>query len=123
MARQRQLVPAPQIRDLPQRRPPKDRALSSPHPTRTHHPLGDEPKLVWQSFGFWIRTVRPGLAPSEQVAAIALGNTFPEVLVTTAKTVILVKFLRDRVDLSKVERTSLAGTKGRTSQFGTLKRI
>ena len=66
------------------------------------------PKLVWQSFGSWIRTVRPGLAPSEQVVAIALRNTFPEFLAIAAKTVILVKFLRDRLDLSRTEGTSLA---------------
>src|ERR1022692_3979826 len=67
-----------------------------------------KPNLVWQSFGSWIRTVRPGLAPSEQVVAIALRHTFPEFLATAAKTVILVKFLRDRLDLSRVEGTSLA---------------
>ena len=67
-----------------------------------------KPNLVWQSFGSWIRTVRPGLAPSEQVVAIALRHTFPEFLATAAKTVILVKFLRDRLDLSRAEGTSLA---------------
>ena len=67
-----------------------------------------KPKSVWQSFGSWIRTVRPGLAPSEQVVGIALRNTFPEFLATAAKTVILVKFLRDRLDLSRTEGTSLA---------------
>jgi hypothetical protein len=44
------------------------------------------PKLVWRSFGSWIRTVRPGLAPSEQVVAVALRNTLPEFLATVAKT-------------------------------------
>jgi len=48
------------------------------------------------------------LAPSEQVVAIALRNTFPEFLASAAKTVILVKFLRDRLDLSRTEGTSLA---------------
>jgi hypothetical protein len=67
-----------------------------------------KPNLVWQSFGSWIRTIRPGLAPSEQVVAIALRHTFPEFLVTAAKTVILVKFLQDRLDLSRTEGTSLA---------------
>ena len=67
-----------------------------------------QPNLVWQSFGSWIRTIRPGLAPSEQVVAIALRHTFPEFLATAAKTVILVKFLRDRLDLSRAEGTSLA---------------
>jgi len=66
------------------------------------------PQRVWQSFGSWIRTVRPGLTPSEQVAAIALRNTLPEFLATAAKTSILVKFIRDRIDLSRSEGTSLA---------------
>jgi len=66
------------------------------------------PKSVWRSFGSWIRTIRPGLAPSEQVAAIAMRNTLPEFLAGAAKTAILVKFLRDRLDLSRSEGTSLA---------------
>jgi hypothetical protein len=66
------------------------------------------PKSVWRSFGSWIRTVRSALAPSEQVVAIALRNTLPEFLTTAAKTLILVKFIRDRIDLSRSEGTSLA---------------
>jgi hypothetical protein len=66
------------------------------------------PKSVWRSFGSWIRTIRPGLAPSEQVAAIAMRNTLPEFLAGAAKTAILVKFLRDRLDLSRSEGTRLA---------------
>ena len=67
-----------------------------------------QPKLVWRSFGSWIRTIRPGLAPSEQVVAIALRNTLPQFLATAAKTSILVKFIQDRLDLSRTEGTSLA---------------
>ena len=66
------------------------------------------PKRIWRSFGSWIRTVRPGLAPSEQVAAIAMRNTLPEFLAGAAKTAILVKFLRDRLDLSRSEGINLA---------------
>jgi len=66
------------------------------------------PQRVWQSFGSWIRTIRPGLAPSEQVTAIAMRNTLPEFLAGAAKTSILVKFIRDRIDLSRFEGTSLA---------------
>jgi hypothetical protein len=67
-----------------------------------------KPTLVWQSFGSWIRTVRSGLAPSEQVVAIALRNTLPEFLATAAKPSILVKFIRERLDLHRTEGTSLA---------------
>ena len=66
------------------------------------------PNQVWRSFGSWIRTVRDGLAPSEQVVAMALRNTLPEFLTTAAKTAILVKFIRNRIDLSRSEGTSLA---------------
>jgi hypothetical protein len=65
------------------------------------------PKRVWRFFGSWLRTVRPGLAPSEQVVAVALRNTLPEFLATAAKTPILVKFLRHRLDLSRAEGTRL----------------
>ena len=67
-----------------------------------------QPKMVWRSFGSWIRTVRPGLAPSEQVVAVALRHTLPEFLATAAKTSILVKFIQARLDLSRTEGTSLA---------------
>jgi len=67
-----------------------------------------QPKLVWQSFGSWIRTIRPGLAPSEQVVALALRNTLPQFLTSAAKPSILVKFVRERLDLSRTEGTSLA---------------
>jgi len=65
-------------------------------------------KLVWQSFGSWIRTIRPGLAPSEQVTAIALANTLPGLLSGSARTTTLEKFLRDRIDLSRTEGINLA---------------
>jgi len=66
------------------------------------------PKLVWRSYGAWLRTIRPGLAPSEQVVAIALRNTLPEFLAVGANISILVKFIRDRLDLSRSEGIDLA---------------
>jgi len=66
-----------------------------------------EPKSVWQCFGSWIRTIRPGLAPSEQVTAIALENTLPGFIAGSDKTSILVKFLRHRIDVSRSEGTRL----------------
>ena len=33
------------------------------------------PKLVWASFGSWLRTIRPGMAPSELVVATALRHS------------------------------------------------
>jgi hypothetical protein len=63
---------------------------------------------VWRSFGSWIRTIRPGLAPSEQVVAIAMRHALPEFIACAAKTPIFVKFLRDRIDLSRTEGIYLA---------------
>jgi hypothetical protein len=50
---------------------------------------------------------RPELRASEQVVAVALRDTLPEFLTTAAKTSILVKFIRDRLDLSGTEAISL----------------
>lgn len=61
------------------------------------------PKLIWHSFGSWIRTIRPGLAPSELVVAIALRNTLPEFLADTDEALIFTKFLRHRIDISRTE--------------------
>jgi hypothetical protein len=63
---------------------------------------------VWRSFGSWIRTIRPGLAPSEQVVAIAMRHALPEFIASAAKASIFVKFLRDRLDLSRTEGINLA---------------
>ena len=63
---------------------------------------------VWRSFGSWIRTIRPGLAPSEQVAAIAMRHALPAFIASAAQTSIFVKFLRDRLDLSRSEGINLA---------------
>ena len=94
----------PQIACLPEGRAPRNRGLPSPHPS---DPLRHTPKPVWRFFGSWIRTVRPGLAPSEHVAAIALRDALPEVPATAAKILIAVKFIRTRLELSGAERTSL----------------
>lgn len=67
------------------------------------------PKLVWSSFGSWIRTIRPGICPSEQVTAIAMRNQLPEFLADSPQTTILTKFIRQRIDLSRSEGLRLAG--------------
>jgi hypothetical protein len=57
------------------------------------------PKLVWHSFGSWLRTIRLGVAPSEFVAAAALRNSFPDFLLAAPENEILAKFIRERQDL------------------------
>jgi hypothetical protein len=56
------------------------------------------PRLVWNSFGSWLRTVRDGLPPSEMVTACALRNTLPEFLADSPADFTFTKFLRDRLD-------------------------
>lgn len=61
------------------------------------------PKLVWASFGSWLRTVRPGIAPSELVVATALRHSLPEFLLNNAENNIFVKFNVDRQDPDRME--------------------
>ena len=64
--------------------------------------------LVWRSFGSWIRTIRPGVVPSEQVTAIAMRNTLPVFLAGSDKSHTFRKFLQERLDLSRSEGMNLA---------------
>jgi hypothetical protein len=59
------------------------------------------PKLVWASFGSWLRTVRANQCPSEMVVAMALKNRFGEFLLSNPVELNLVKFIRERLDLSR----------------------
>jgi hypothetical protein len=56
------------------------------------------PKLVWDSFGSWLRTIRPGIPPSEFVVANALRQTLPEFLMSYSEVGSLTKFIADRQD-------------------------
>ena len=66
------------------------------------------PKLVWGSFGSWLRTVRPGACPSELVVAAAMRDSLPEFLADSLCAPCLTKSIRDRLDLGRAEGTSLA---------------
>jgi DDE superfamily endonuclease len=66
------------------------------------------PKLVWQSFGSWLRTIRPGIPPSEFVVANALRQTLPEFLMGPSKRDSLTKFIVDRQDIEKMRIFRLA---------------
>jgi len=59
--------------------------------------------LVWKSFGSWIRTIRPGILPSELVVAISMKNTLPEFLADSDHTSIIVEFIRDKIDIERTE--------------------
>jgi hypothetical protein len=66
------------------------------------------PKLVWDSFGSWLRTIRPGIPPSEFVVANALRQTLPEFLLAPAKTDSLTKFIAERQDTQNMRIFRLA---------------
>lgn len=65
------------------------------------------PDLIWKKFGSWIRTIRPGIPPSEWVTAAALKNSLPEFLVDSSKHYIFKKFLRGKIDLERREGSNL----------------
>jgi hypothetical protein len=61
------------------------------------------PKQVWRSFGSWLRTIRPGIAPSEWVVAMALRNSFPEFLLANSQNHNFAKFIAQRQDLDRLD--------------------
>ena len=63
---------------------------------------------VWKHFGSWLRTIRPGILPSELVVAIALRHGLPLFLADSPQDHPLAKFIREKIDLSRHEGLSLA---------------
>jgi hypothetical protein len=61
------------------------------------------PELVWRSFGSWLRTIRPGIPPSELVVATALRHSLPEFLLVNSKKHTLAKFIVDRQDFDRLQ--------------------
>jgi hypothetical protein len=61
------------------------------------------PRLVWASFGSWLRTIRPGIPPSELVVATALRHSLPEFLLNCANKHTLAKFIVDRQDPDRMQ--------------------
>lgn len=66
------------------------------------------PLVVWKSFGSWLRTIRPGVCPSEMVVSIAMKNSFPEFLTGENTIPILAKFILDRTDFSRKNISNMA---------------
>lgn len=62
-----------------------------------------QPRSVWCHFGSWLRTVRPGTAPSEQVVAVALRHSLGLFLAGATEDHPLAKFLRQRIDVERIE--------------------
>jgi hypothetical protein len=66
------------------------------------------PTQVWNSFGSWLRTIRPGVAPSEFVVASALRNALPHFLLNSREQASIAKFIGDNQDLETMEMFSVA---------------
>ena len=66
------------------------------------------PHVVWASFGSWLRTIGPGIVPSEAVVAIALRNILPHFLADTAPAPNLARFIQQRLDLDQTQAKRLA---------------
>ena len=58
-----------------------------------------EPSLVWASFGSWLRTIRPGIIPSEAVVAIALRNTLSHFLSDNSPALDFAIFIQQNMDM------------------------
>ena len=67
------------------------------------------PRLVWASFGSWLRTIRPGIPPSEFVTATALRNSLPHFLAQRDTHTLFKKFLHERIDVDNYHALRLAG--------------
>jgi len=66
------------------------------------------PALVWNSFGSWLRTIRPGIPPSELVVANALRQTLPEFLLHNHQSDFIEKFIVERQDPESMQMFRLA---------------
>lgn len=66
------------------------------------------PDLVWAKFNSYIRTIRPGIPPSEYVTSLALRNCLPDFLSGSLKNTIFTKFLLDRIDFRKSKALRMA---------------
>jgi hypothetical protein len=63
------------------------------------------PTQVWNSFGSWLRTIRPGVAPSEFVVARALRHTLP---LNNHEQTSIAKFIGENQNLDTMEMFGVA---------------
>ena len=66
------------------------------------------PQRVWDAFGSWLRTIRPGIPPSELVVANALRQSLPEFLLNAAPGNSFAKFVIERQGTNKTRAFRLA---------------
>jgi hypothetical protein len=66
------------------------------------------PDVVWRRFGSWLRTVRPGVAPSEHVVSLALRESLPGFIASSRENNPLAKIISENLDISRAEGFRLA---------------
>ena len=64
--------------------------------------------LVWKTFGSWLRTIRPGVPPSEMVVMLAMANSYPQFLAARSLYPIMQKFFREKLDPERGKQFVLA---------------
>ena len=62
---------------------------------------------VWQHFGSWIRTIRPGVLPSEAVVTDALRNTLSDFIASSISGLAIEKFISSRIDRQRTAKQRL----------------
>jgi hypothetical protein len=65
-------------------------------------------ELVWASSGSWLRTIRPGVPPSEFIVENVMRQTLPDFLVNGAQTSSLAKFIAEQQDVDNPKIFRLA---------------
>jgi hypothetical protein len=66
------------------------------------------PKRVWDTFGPWLRTIRPGVPPSEFVTTSALRQSLPDFLTDSADSHTFAKFIAERQHLENSTKFRMA---------------
>jgi hypothetical protein len=66
------------------------------------------PKQVWDSFDSWLRTIRPGIPPSELVVGNVMRETISDFLLSCAKTNSLAKSIVETQDTDNPRMFRLA---------------
>ena len=112
---QRQSVSSSQIGRLPKPCQTQNARLSCLHPGWRCRPgiapvslPSPLPSSFGELFGSWLRTIRPGIPPSEFVVANALRQTLPDFLLAPAKSDSLTKFITERQDTQNMQIFRLA---------------
>lgn len=73
-----------------------------------HYLAACHTRSVWNAFGSWLRTIRPGVAPSEFVVAMALRQSLPDFLLDSGSDTNFAKFIVQRQDIDRMAVFRLA---------------